>query len=119
MFADDVQRLLTCDAVSIANSVLPDSPGVYMFLLEGDIRYVGEARGSGGLRDRVQRKHLSGDESHVLQRTFKARFPDRVERREFIKHFIDVKWVVIDDPERVAIIERLVIWLFQPEWNVR
>ncbi len=46
-----------------------------MLLLDETVVYVGEAKGSKGLRDRLLSKHLSGDESHAIQRAFADTFP--------------------------------------------
>ncbi len=119
IFAKDINTLVTSAAIPLAEAVIPEEHGIDMFLFQGDIMYVGEAKGSGGLRDRILSKHLSGDESHALQKSFKIEFQNRMARREFIRQNIHVKWVVIDDTERVAMIERLAIWLFRPPWNCK
>jgi len=97
----------------------PTAPGVYGFLFEGRLRYIGEAKGRGGLKDRIMSKHLSGDESHALQRTFQARFPDRLARRHFLKRSIHVKWLVVPSPMQPREIEERLIELHRPDWNLR
>ena len=96
----------------------PTAPGVYGFFFEGTLRYIGEAKGRGGLADRILRKHLSGDEGHALQRAFQVRFPDRLARRAFLKRAIRVKWLEVPLP-RTSEIERLLIDRYLPEWNRR
>ena len=118
LFEDDINTLIEQAAVPISEAEIPNTSGIYMFLFEDQIVYIGEAKGSGGLRDRITRKHLSGDDSHALQRFFAQQLPDRTERREFIRQNVYVKWVTIDDIDRVAIVERLAIWLFRPMWNM-
>lgn len=117
LFAADIQSLLNQEPVALSEADIPAAPGIYMFVYEGETKYIGEAKGSGGLKDRVLSKHVSGDDRHTLQRIFKEALPDRSERRKFIKSKILVKWVVISDSERVALVERLAIWLFNPPWN--
>ena len=88
-----------------------------MLLLGETVMYVGEAKGSNGLRDRLLSKHISGDESHAIQRAFVVAFPDRKLRRDHIKHTVAAKWVVIDDGGRIPAVEQFLIWLYDPEWN--
>jgi hypothetical protein len=81
------------DLVNARRVLLDDTPpprvnGVYAFSYEGAIIYVGEAAGSGGLYDRVIKKHLAGDEGHALQKELSERFPDRLLRRQWIKQNI-------------------------------
>jgi hypothetical protein len=79
--------------------------------------YVGEAKGSQGLQDRLLRKHISGDDSHACQRAFKELIPDRSLRRAHIKSNVFVRWLAISGSERVSAVERLLIWLHKPAWN--
>ena len=79
--------------------------------------YVGEAKGSGGLYDRIMRKHVSGDDRHALQRYFTVDFPDRVIRRDHIMGNVQVKWVIVENILSVAVVERLAIWLLEPPLN--
>ena len=117
LIEQDVSNLAAAPAILLKDASPPESPGVYLFLVDSEVVYVGEAKGSGGLYDRIMRKHVSGSDSHTLQRAFKAKFPDRQERREHIRSTISVKWVVIEDPDRVASVERLVIQMLKPPWN--
>lgn len=80
--------------------------------------YVGEAKGSGGLRDRILNKHVAGDEGHVLQKHFEKEFPDRAHRRNHIRCNVFVKWVVVESA-LVPFVERAAIWLLQPPMNRR
>lgn len=87
-------------------------------LLVGDVvMYVGEAKGSKGLRDRLLSKHISGDDNHAIQRAYKAEFPDRSLRREHIKKTVLARWLPIADPARVSAVEQFLIWLYNPPWN--
>ena len=79
--------------------------------------YVGEAKGSKGLRDRLLSKHISGDDSHAIQRAFLGQFPDRTLRRDHIKRTVSARWITIDDDGRVSAVEQFLIWLHDPEWN--
>lgn len=115
-FTISLDSLISATPCYIGKSNPPSDPGVYLFLLNDQIIYVGEAKGAGGLRDRILNKHVSGDEGHALQRYFKNEFSDRVVRREHIKRNIQVKWVVVSD-DSVPIVERLAIWLLNPPLN--
>jgi hypothetical protein len=77
--------------------------------------YIGKATRS--LRDRIVNKHLSGDESHAIQREYQVEYPDRAERRKFIRANLRVKWRLIGDLAKLASLERLLIWLLQPRCN--
>lgn len=88
-----------------------------MLLVDGNVKYVGEAKGGKGLRDRLLSKHMSGDDNHAIQRAYKLDFPDRSLRREHIKKTVFARWLPIADPARVSVVERLLIWLYNPPWN--
>jgi hypothetical protein len=90
-------RLLQASREPVGEAQPPEKNGVYAFSIDDEIIYVGEASGSSGLRDRICRKHVSGDESHALQKEFQKRFPDRLQRRAFIKKTIWVQWVEIHE----------------------
>lgn len=96
----------------------PAVPGVYGFSFKGKLCYIGEAKGRGGLFDRILRKLLGGDEGHALQRAIQERFPDRHARRAFLKRAILVKWLVAP-PVRRSAVERLLITRHRPVWNLR
>lgn len=110
-------KLLQAARVSIGEAQPPEKSGVYAFSVDGDIIYIGEASGSSGLRDRICRKHVSGDEGHALQKEFRGRFPDRRERRAFIKQEISVQWVEISDSLMVTLVEKLAIACLTPRLN--
>ena len=114
---DDVSKLLTVKPELLAQARPPNVCGVYMLLVDDEIKYVGEAKGSEGLRDRILRKHISGDDNHAIQRAYKAEFPDRTLRREHIKKTVSARWLPIPDRARVSAVERLLIWLYNPPWN--
>jgi excinuclease UvrABC nuclease subunit len=115
-FADDVRSLLRGDALTLGEADPPSQSGIYALLDEYmTITYVGIAV---NLCDRFH-KHISGDESHAIQRALTDRFPDRVERRQFIKENVRVKWLLVSESTRLADLERLLIWLYQPPWNRR
>ena len=116
-FSQAVNALHSATSYCVGEANPPEASGVYAFLIDGEVMYVGEAKGSGGLRDRIIRKHLTGDEGHALQRYFKDFFPDRTLRREYIKRAVQVKWVVVENPEAVSVVERMAIWLFNPPLN--
>ena len=117
--SSDVNTLLVVTPVQLGVADPPDAFGVYMFLVNNEIVYVGEAKGSQGLRDRLLRKHISGDDNHACQRAFKEQLPDRLARREHIRTNVFARWLAISDPERVSAVERLLIWLYKPAWNRR
>lgn len=116
-FRTDIESILRMSPVPLRDANLPNEPGVYLLSVEDFICYVGEAKGSQGLRDRVLSKHVSGDDNHAIQRAYKEQFPNRNDRREFIKSNVYVRWISIHDTPRIAVIERLLIWLLRPQWN--
>lgn len=113
----DVEELMRAPSVSLGVAAPPNSPGVYVLLVDDRVVYVGEARGAKGLKDRLLSKHLSGDDNHAIQRAFKDKFPDREERRAHIKKVVFARWLAVNDHNRVSALERLMIWLLDPEWN--
>ena len=114
---DDVAALLAAPSVLLGVANPPDVSGVYMLSVGDEIVYAGEAKGSKGLRDRLLRKHISGDDNHAIQRAYKAEFPDRALRRNHIKSAVSARWLPIADPARVSTVERFLIWLYEPPWN--
>lgn len=114
---DDVAKLLSTAPEALGNAKPPNVHGVYMLLVGGAVMYVGEAKGSKGLRDRLLSKHISGDDDHAIQRAYKLDLPDRALRREHIKKTVFARWLPIADPARVSTVERLLIWLYNPPWN--
>lgn len=115
--SSDIEALLDTIPVPLGTADPPNSSGVYMFLVDDAIVYVGEAKGSQGLRDRLLRKHISGDEKHACQRAFKEQIPDRMLRRTYIKENVFARWLPIPDSDRISAVERLLIWLYKPAWN--
>jgi hypothetical protein len=113
----DGESLMAMQPVLLDLATPPSLPGVYMLLIGDDIMYVGEAKARKGLRDRLLFKHLSGDEGHATQRAFALDFPDRVARRNHIRSTVSVRWILIDDLDRVSVVERALIWLHRPPWN--
>lgn len=109
--------LLQATRVLVGEALPPDTNGVYAFSVDDEIIYIGEASGSSGLRDRICRKHVSGDEGHALQKEFQGRFPNRLERRAFIKETISVQWVEIPDSLIVTLVEKLAIACLKPRLN--
>jgi hypothetical protein len=116
-FSRSVESLVAAEAFVLGQADPPNLPGVYAFMINDKHMYVGEAKGSGGLYDRIMRKHVSGDEGHALQHYFKVDFPDRVIRRDHIMGNVQVKWVIVEDLLSVAVVERLAIWLLEPPLN--
>jgi len=116
-FSRQVERLVDAETFILGQADPPNLPGVYAFMINDKHMYVGEAKGSGGLYDRIMRKHVSGDDRHALQRYFKVDFPDRVIRRNHIMGNVQVKWVIVENLLSVAVIERLAIWLLEPPLN--
>jgi hypothetical protein len=111
------RRLLLARPALVGDASPPEKNGVYAFSMGDEIIYIGEAAGSSGLRDRIIRKHVSGDEGHALQREFQARFPDRQERRKFIKSGVRVQWIEIPDSLMVSLVEKLAIEVLKPRLN--
>ena len=114
----DVTALLSSPPVLLGLATPPNDRGVYVFWKDAKIKYVGEAKGNKGLRDRVG-KHISGDDSHAIQRALKDEFPDRLLRRKHMKETISVRWLAIPDDARISTVERLLIWLHAPPWNIK
>src|SRR5216683_583889 len=117
LIRDDIAKLLAEKPTLLGQANPPNVYGVYMLLVDSDVMYVGEAKGGEGLRDRLLRKHISGDDNHAIQRAFKADFPDHTLRREHIKKTVSARWLAIPDPARVSAVERVLIWLYNPPWN--
>jgi hypothetical protein len=68
-FSSDVEALMRSPPDPLAEANLPEEPGVYIIIDERmEACYVGTATRS--LRDRVLSKHVSGDESHAIQRAY-------------------------------------------------
>ena len=111
-----VNDLLHSPRLRIRDANPSEQSGDYMFEIDGAIAYVGEAKGSGGLRDRILRKHVAGDEGHALQRHFRDPFPDRGLRREHIKDHVRVAWCEVEQ-SLVPLVERAAIWLIDPPLN--
>lgn len=111
------RRLLLARPAFIGDASPPEKNGVYAFSIDDEIIYIGEAAGFSGLRDRITRKHVSGDEGHALQREFQVRFPDRDERRKFIKSGVCVQWIEIPDSLLVSLVEKLAIEILKPRLN--
>ena len=114
-----ITELLSCPAIPLGSADPPTTPGIYALVHERKIKYIGEALGSKGLRDRLLSKHLSGDESHTLQRVFATDYPDRIQRREYLKAHIQAKWCSVPDRQTASVVERLLIWSMRPEWNIQ
>lgn len=117
--AEDVASLLALSPVKLGLAKPPNVSGVYMLIVNNLIVYVGEAKGSKGLRDRLLSKHISGDDNHAIQRAFKDEFPDRLRRRDHIKEAVTARWLPISDLARVSVVERFLIWMYQPTWNLK
>jgi hypothetical protein len=118
-FESIISDLLSAPAVPLGSADPPSEPGIYALVHEGKIKYVGEAIGSKGLRDRLLSKHVSGDDSHTLQRVFAGEYPDRILRREHIKVHVHAKWRCVPDRPTASVVERLLIWAMRPEWNIK
>lgn len=116
-FEAAMSSLLAAPAVPLGSADPPCATGVYALVHEGKIKYIGEAIGSKGLKDRLLSKHLSGDDGHTLQRVFAADFPDRTLRREHLRENIHAKWHCVPDKAMASALERLLIWAMRPEWN--
>ena len=110
-------RLMAAQPVLLGDAQPPEKNGVYAFSLGNEIIYVGEASGSSGLRDRICRKHVSGDEGHALQKEYQHQFPDRRLRRDFLKTNVLVQWVEIPDSLMVTAVEKLAIAILEPRLN--
>lgn len=115
-----ISQLMDAPKVLFGEANPPIKPGAYIIYdHENKLCYIGEAKGSGGLRDRLLRKHLSGDDSHAIQRAYKVSHPDRAIRREYIKGNVSVRWVATPDANTALAVERLLILMFKPTWNLK
>ena len=115
--AEDVRAVLATPTVPLGTANPPSTSGIYLLSVGEEVTYVGEARGSKGLRDRLLSKHLSGDDNHAIQRAYLADFPDRLLRRDHIRANVLVRWLEIADRDRLAAVERVLICLLRPAWN--
>jgi hypothetical protein len=116
----EIDQLFRAPLVVLGKAVPPNGHGVYVvYDHRGRLSYVGIATGSKGLRDRLLSKHVSGADSHAIQRAYMKKYPDRKERRTFIKAKISVRWLELEDDGKIETIERLLIWQLQPPWNLK
>ena len=115
--AEDVRSVLKTPAVALGTANPPSASGVYVLSAGTEVKYVGEAKGRGGLRDRLLNKHLSGDDNHAIQRAYLSDFPDRSLRRVHIRTNVFARWREISDCDRVTAVERVLICLYRPAWN--
>ena len=113
-----LERLVSAESVLFGEANPPRKPGAYIIDDHKEqLSYIGEAKGSGGLRDRLLSKHLSGDDNHAIQRAYKESWLDRRQRREYIKGNVRVRWVETPDANTALAVERLAILVFDPPWN--
>ena len=119
IFEAAINELFGVEDVLLGEARPPTDIGVYALYYEGALKYIGEAKGQKGLKDRLLNKHVSGDDSHTLHKIFLSKFPNKEERKSYIKKHISAKWVTISCPETVSALERLLIWSLQPEWNYK
>jgi len=117
--SEDIDKVLSQPSVTLGQANPPTKSGIYILSLEDKVMYVGEAEGRKGLKDRLLSKHISGDDNHAIQRAFKEDFADRTMRREHIKKHVHAQWLEISDELRVSAVERTLIWMFNPPWNVK
>lgn len=115
--SEDVRAVLVAPAVALDVARPPSTSGVYMLSVAGTMTYIGGAKGSGGLYDRLMNKHVSGDDNHAVQRAFLMEFPDRLLRRKHIRTNVFAQWLEIPDTDRMLVVERVLIWLHRPPWN--
>lgn len=115
-----ISKLMDSKKVLFREASPPKEPGAYIvYDHENNLTYIGEAKGSGGLKDRLLNKHLSGDDTHAIQRAYKSSHPDRRQRREYIKDNVSVRWVATRDANTALAVERLLILIFNPPWNLK
>lgn len=113
-----ISKLMDSPRVLFGEANPPRKPGAYIIYdHDKNLSYIGEAKGSGGLRDRLLNKHLSGDDNHAIQRAYKVSHPERPLRREYIKNNVSVRWVETPDANTALAVERLLILMFSPVWN--
>lgn len=113
-----ISQIMKAEKILFGDANPSREPGAYIIYdHEGNLSYIGEAKGSGGLRDRLLSKHLSGDDNHAIQRAYKESHLDRALRREYIKKNIRVQWVETKDANTALAVERLLILMFNPPWN--
>jgi hypothetical protein len=112
----DVEAVMAAKSMPLGSASPPTTTGVYLFKHKGELVYAGKANGTKGLKDRF-RKHISGADSHAIQRALKEEFPDRTERRIDLKESVYVQWHEIEDRWRVSAVEGILIWLLRPRWN--
>ena len=106
----DIERLFNMEPVLFGVAQPPRKPGAYIvYDHTGALVYIGEAKGSGGLRDRLLSKHLSGDDNHALQRAYKSDFPDRLERRTYIKENVSIRWAPLQSLMKVRFLSSFAV----------
>jgi hypothetical protein len=66
----DVTALFSSSPELLGVAKPPTDAGVYMLLEDKEIVYVGETRGTNGLRNRFN-NHISGDDTHAAQGNLK------------------------------------------------
>ena len=85
VFEAAMKKLLGAESFLLAGATPPSDIGVYALYFENKLKYIGEAKGQKGLKDRLLNKHISGDDSHTLHKVFKSAYPNKDERKDFIK----------------------------------
>jgi len=111
-----IKQLLAAKPVPFGEAEPPAKPGIYLMTYEGEPCYIGMAKGRFGLRDRLMRAHLHGEDGHVLHRELGAAFPDKAQRVARIKEAVSIQWIEAAASD-VANLERALINLIDPAWN--
>lgn len=117
IFEEAINDLFSAKEYLLGDAQPTNEIGVYALFYKKKLRYIGEAKGSRGLKDRLLSKHISGDDRHTLHKVFISDYPNKEDRKSFIKSNIGAKWVSLTCPDTVSALERLLIWSLQPEWN--
>lgn len=116
-FEEAINNLFTAEEYLLGVANPTYEIGVYALYYENKLMYIGEAKGNKGLKDRLLNKHISGDDGHTLHKVFLSEYPNKEERKAFIKSNISARWVYLSCPHTVSALERLLIWSLRPEWN--
>ena len=93
------------------------APGVYVIYdHRGNPKYVGSSDRVWG---RLGDKHVSGDNSHAIQRAYLLAIPDKEKRVSFIQKHIKVHIVETSSLAEAVDLENRLIAKYRPSWNIK
>ncbi len=132
-YLDDLAALLDSSRrrfSSLLESAVPESAGLYVIDREQpyEVFYVGKASKrqkpsvggrADGLRFRIMRNHLAyeGNDNFVRYLMEEFRLTSRVAVRNFVQNQCSVRWLEVNDPRRLFVLEHLAIAALRPRFN--